>query len=1075
MGLSVFWSIRDFAQAVVDLPAAGSLPTRTVLVPNARVAHALRRELLRMGQPAALAGTRFVGFAAAAAEVLQAVGTVFTAGEEALRVVRVRTVLGQRPKLKAFDLKLLTEKPGWDEALASAIGTLEDAGVRAGDLPASDVLGDVRTVWERVEAAAGSSWTRARILREAAAVLRTKPDGCPFEGAVAPATGHESAVQAAFVSALPAIVLGLIAARPVRESHLARIAALYGPDARGALEGAKAPVPGPKASERDILATFFFEEPARLAQAGRARSTGHDGSLELEEHAGLEAEIEAAVQWVAREVFEHGTPLEDIAVLVPSLHPQGAMMAERIRRLSRADGSALPVFVAGGLPLESTAAGARALAVVTALREHLPAERVAALLPALRKVDDEVQRLSPSDGISVAYSLGTLGGNPAAPKGALSWSARAAARAGQLAAVVAEAEAAAADPSQVALARAGKDAARALARLRAVQPALDALVGVAALVLGNRPLSEIWEALRRFLGDYVPSPGPGIPVHQLLDPALRRFCDDSACGSLTGQDALAVVEDVVHSRRAPAGRFGEPAVYVGTVAGAAGLPFTAVRVIGLSEGRLPAVPREDPVLPEPNVLRAALPGALLADASDQVLGQLHALDRSVRSATARVALSAPRRDLQRSDREPSSLFIEAAAAVARPTTTGAPVAIVPDTNALRRDYFGIARLESARARGERPLTPSAWQMRATLAPGPLPASWKAASCLDLKRIRNLRDQPPDAARGVLGTAGALPAFPGLSADRPISASRLRVLLDCPHRFLMETIFGWTEPASAPTTGEIETLEYGSLFHAIAERFSREHGVDFNARKRSPAEWRKVAKQIAGEELDRLFERYPLAGDAVKAQQRAILLQQVDDFITYDWNEGSPRTFVGVEVPFGYADPMSIKVGRSKLFVRGFIDRLDKESGRTLVRDLKTGSAHPRSGGEEGATPQLDVQIGLYGLVAGELADSLRLPAKVGAAYSYVDRRGMDERSFRDDFDGLATEVAKWLRVAHAMLSEHSFPPAPIKDSCSFCGFRVLCTDSPADSLAFLEGRTGALGAFRELVAPTEDEGEEVDA
>ncbi|MBI4934900.1 MAG: hypothetical protein HY828_13540, partial [Actinobacteria bacterium] len=50
MQVTALWSIRDFAQAIVDLSAAGALPTRTVLVPNARVAHALRRELLRMGQ-----------------------------------------------------------------------------------------------------------------------------------------------------------------------------------------------------------------------------------------------------------------------------------------------------------------------------------------------------------------------------------------------------------------------------------------------------------------------------------------------------------------------------------------------------------------------------------------------------------------------------------------------------------------------------------------------------------------------------------------------------------------------------------------------------------------------------------------------------------------------------------------------------------------------------------------------------------------------------------------------------------------------------------------------------------------
>jgi hypothetical protein len=50
-----------------------------VLIPRERVAHGLRRELLRAGYPEALAGTRFLTIAAAAAGVLQAGSKPFTA------------------------------------------------------------------------------------------------------------------------------------------------------------------------------------------------------------------------------------------------------------------------------------------------------------------------------------------------------------------------------------------------------------------------------------------------------------------------------------------------------------------------------------------------------------------------------------------------------------------------------------------------------------------------------------------------------------------------------------------------------------------------------------------------------------------------------------------------------------------------------------------------------------------------------------------------------------------------------------------------------------------------------------
>jgi hypothetical protein len=1072
MRVSVLWGIRDFAQAIVELPGTGTLPTRTVLVPNAHVAHALRRELLRLGHAETLAGTRFVSVVAAAEEVLQAAGVVFTSGERELRVVRIGMVLAQRPRLKALELDLLLSQPGWPEAIAHAIDVLEEAGLQPRALPSKDVLGDVRVIWEKIEAAAGTSWTGARILREAAAVLKSKPTCSPFEGALlATASGHESVVQAAFVTALPELQLGLVAARPLRPAHLERVAALFGNDARTTLEGEAAPAPGAKPTERDLLASFFFEEPARLADARRPRSAGRDGSVDLEEHSCVEDEVEAAVDWVGREVLA-GTPLEEIAVLMPSLHPLAGLVADRIRRLTDAIGQPLPVFVAGGLPLEGTAAGARALAVVRALRAHLPADLVAGLLPFVRKADEDV-RVSASAAIGLAYSLGTLGGNPAAPAGALTWSGRVAARIAHDEAVVARTKASAGADSE--FSHEVEDATRSLTQLRALQPAIDALGGVAVAAQADKPLPAIWAALHGFLADFVPSPGKGTPVHNLLDTAMRPLCSDTASAGLSGHAALAAIEEVITSRRVPAGRFGEPAVYVGTVAGAAGLPFAAVRVLGLAEGQLPSSPREDPVLPEAAVLEKLLPENLVPGPGDRVLRQLHALDRVVRGATSRVVLSAPRRGPEGSDREPSSIFIEAAAAIARPSASGEQAKTVPGTEELRRDYFGPARREARATRSAKPLTEAAWQARAAAlaAQGEaLPGRWKDSAEVDLKRVRSLREAPSDGAHGILGD-GDVPPLPGLTPEKPISPSKLRDLLGCPHAFLLKHVLKWDAPAAAPSATQIETLEYGSLFHRIAERFSDKHGADFNARKRTLSAWQKAACDIANEELDGFLERYPLAGPAVVDQVRETLLRQVKQFIAYDYPK-KPRTYVGAEVPFGYDPPLALKVGNSKLWVRGSIDRLDTEDGRALVRDLKTGKAHPRRGAEEELTPYLDLQIGVYGLVVKELAKQLGVPTTVAAAYAYVDPNEPDERSHRDTFDELATQVREWLAVAHALLKERSFPRSPLPDACTFCAFGLLCPADAAKRFAAIEGRAGATGQYRELLMPPADE-EEVDA
>ncbi len=144
--------------------------------------------------------------------------------------------------------------------------------------------------------------------------------------------------------------------------------------AREALEGATLPASGP--IERDLLVRHLFASPEFLADPSRPRSKGPDGTVSLEEHSGVEAEVEAAAEWVAREVLERNTPLEEVAVLVPVADALAPLVASRIERLPWPGGT-FPVHVAGGVPLAATAGGARALSLVRALRGFLSAEDLA--------------------------------------------------------------------------------------------------------------------------------------------------------------------------------------------------------------------------------------------------------------------------------------------------------------------------------------------------------------------------------------------------------------------------------------------------------------------------------------------------------------------------------------------------------------------------------------------------------------------------------------------------------------------------------------------------------------------------
>jgi RecB family exonuclease len=1046
---AIFWGTGAWAEAVAALPVQRPLPCRTVLVQRERVAHALRRELLLIGRADALAGTRFVTPLAAAAEVLRAADVLFMSGEEGLRTSRLLALFQRGLVLEHFSLDLLQSRPGWDEAFARTIGDLEAAGLRPDDLDAMAHateaparVRDVASVWRAIDESAKSSWTSPRTLCEAAKVLEANPVVWPFTGAtLATVASNGTAAEARFMRAIPSATLAVLGSRPVRSGYLDRMRALFGEATADALNAATAP--RSHASERDILASYLFESPSLLADPARPRSCGPDGTVDLEEHAGVEEEIEVAADWVARRVLA-GTRLEDIAVLVPALDPLAELVAQRLQRLPWLEGT-LPVHVAGGLPLTGTAAGARALAVVRALRVNLAGQALAEVLPALRADGDGDRHLSLGRATDLTWSLGTAGGSAARPQGALEWAERAASREASIGAQLERAKQSADDPDNAALVRSMRDLGRLLDDLRAVRPALDALVAVARLALGGATLATLWPLLREFLARWLLQPGEGARVHTILDERLSALTSDSACGTLTGDDALRVLEDAALTTRLPTGRFGEPAVYVGTVHGAVGLPFSAVRVIGLAEGHLPSVPREDPVLSDS--LRAQL-GRAMPTAADHVLDSLHALDAAVRAARHCVVLSVPRMDVERSEREPASVVLEAAAALGRPdATTEAAAAVIPDLRAVRRDAFAPARRASVEHRLSTPLGAAAWREAVTLRAVGVPTGWLGEGALGLTRIRAILAQAtPGAMDGLLGELGDRVSVPGLTRARPISASALEMLLRCPHQFFLARILYLDEPTAAPTLRKLDQLTYGSLFHRVAEEFFRAHGIAFLSHAESLPAWRERADPFVERAFAELLEAYPLVGDAVRNVERERLRGDLHQLLDHEWNRG-PARFVAAEQSFGQPDPVELALGSRSLFLRGRIDRLEVADQQAVVRDLKTGRAHPRTGKEAGPDHVRDVQIAVYGLVARQLARQWGVPARVGAGYVYVSR-GVEERDWLGDFQTvLEPQAREWLDVAAGLLEARAFPRTSRQEDCAFCAFASVCGDTVYDRAA----------------------------
>ena len=163
-------------------------------------------------------------------------------------------------------------------------------------------------------------------------------------------------------------------------------------------------------------------------------------------------------------------------------------------------------------------------------------------------------------------------------------------------------------------------------------------------------------------------------------------------------------------------------------------------------------------------------------------------------------------------------------------------------------------------------------------------------------------------------------------------------------------------------------------------------------------------------------------------------------------------------------PVELPLGEHSLFVRGRIDRIDVEGLRTLVRDLKTGRAHPRIGKAKDPDPGLDVQIAIYGLVAQTLADEWKIPKQVAVAYAYIGRSGAVERVYGKDFHTVLEPAARhWLAVAAGLLAGRQFPRTPNADDCTYCCFRPVCGETGyARAAALLADADGVLVDFGAL-------------
>jgi RecB family exonuclease len=521
--------------------------------------------------------------------------------------------------------------------------------------------------------------------------------------------------------------------------------------------------------------------------------------------------------------------------------------------------------------------------------------------------------------------------------------------------------------------------------------------------------------------------------------------------------ALHFIMETLRRERRATGRFGEPAIFIGTPAQAAGLPFTAVRILGLAEGALPHTPHDDPIVPDglreriESAARARGADVIVPRLADLVLDDIHAVCRVVGAAGRRLALSAPRQWIDRSEREVSGIMLEVATALGRRPHPGSPLVDegdVPTAARLRAVYLEPGRSARQQAAAAQPLSPRT-QLAETPQPSPhgthVPAEWLSDTAQGLDRVHELTVALHGGAAagvdGIVTAAWAAVSPPGLVPERPISASALAVLLSCPHRFLLERILHLTEPAARPSTDVIDPIAYGALFHTVAERFFETAGPAVCAHDGDIEDWVMRARTTAAEQFEQLRHEYPLRGEDAIERERLRLLRQTEQLVRDEW--GRPvREYLDSELAFGDPNPVRLEVDGGAVYVRGAIDRLDRTaSGGLSVRDLKTGRVHDL--GEDPMNPGRDLQIGVYTL-ALEAFYPLRAAAAARvteAAYVHPSAAHAEDRAFAGaELDLLRRRTREWLGVAQRLLHAGSFPRTPNPDDCRYCPFVPACGD-----------------------------------
>ena len=528
------------------------------------------------------------------------------------------------------------------------------------------------------------------------------------------------------------------------------------------------------------------------------------------------------------------------------------------------------------------------------------------------------------------------------------------------------------------------------------------------------------------------------------EPVLEALAEFEPMGDV-GPASLEEVAEVLSERlrflrrEPPERRWGQ--VFVGSIDEARGREFAVVFLPGLAEGLFPQRQFEDPLLLDEFRSRVS---ADLLSRDDRVAVERLRLRIAAAAARDRLIASYPRMDVgEARPRVPSFYALELPRAI-----EGG----LPELEAFEKQArdSAPARLNWPAPKNAAEAIDDAEYDLAVLAGGG-PARHLLLVNDSLKRSLRGRWQRWHGkwteVDGLVTTdVAALAALAEhrLTA-RAWSASSLQHFAACPYRFALHGIYQLRPREEAAPLEQMDPLTRGGLFHAVQFALLgelRSAGLlPVNAARLDTA--LTIADQVLGRVADRYAEdlapAIPRVWQSEVEDLRTDLrgwLQHVavndDDWEPRHFEYGFGLTFDRNRDPASVAEPVHLQA--AGVVLRGAIDLVERNTrtGALRVTDHKTGRK-PDSiplyvGGGKFLQPLL------YALAAEKL---LGLPVESGRLF-YATQRGEYMHALIHATPQARLFLARLVENIDSAIATGFLPPAPQKDVCGICDYRVAC-------------------------------------